>query len=314
MTSKCLEECDDLILWFSEGKYVYQAMELKMKYKPLTPLQQEKYDEYKGVPKKEPKKAVDKKPERAALKDVKSIPQDTVSIPKEQIKAAQEAAEAAEAEQQESGANTTETVDGLDATRRIPTAELGEALKAMEENAKADKEVPIEEPVLEEPVSEEPEALAEEPVLEPEEAVSEEPEVVETEAPVIEPIGKETPEEARNVRELEGILQHAAEGPKKSITTVVKGATLQEALANGVAMASGINPEDQKKMEEREEELRIEGQMKIEDILMEWEAKQKVNAEAIAKQKASHEKRLRKEREALEAAERQKDLRQRDAR
>ena len=295
MTSKCLEECDDLILWFSEGKYVYQAMELKMKYKPLTPLQQEKYDEYKGVPKKEPKKAVDKKPERVALKDVKSIPQDTVSIPKEQIKAAQEASEAAEAEQQESGANTTETVDGLDATRRIPTAELGEALKAMEENAKADKEVPIEESVLEEPVSEEP--VSEEP----EEAVSEEPEVVETEAPVIEPIGKETPEEARNVRELEGILQHAAEGPKKSITTVVKGATLQEALANGVAMASGINPEDQKKMEEREEELRIEGQMKIEDILMEWEAKQKVNAEAIAKQKASDEERLRKEREALEA-------------
>ena len=29
MTAECLEECDDLILWFSEGKYVYQAMELK---------------------------------------------------------------------------------------------------------------------------------------------------------------------------------------------------------------------------------------------------------------------------------------------
>ena len=44
MTAECLEECDDLILWFSEGKYVYKAMELKMRYKPLTPLQQEKYD------------------------------------------------------------------------------------------------------------------------------------------------------------------------------------------------------------------------------------------------------------------------------
>ena len=43
MTAECLEECDDLILWFSEGKYVYQAMELKMRYKPLTPAQQEKY-------------------------------------------------------------------------------------------------------------------------------------------------------------------------------------------------------------------------------------------------------------------------------
>ena len=299
MTSKCLEECDDLILWFSEGKYVYQAMELKMKYKPLTPLQQEKYDEYKGVPKREPKKAMEKKPERAALKEVKSVPQDTVSIPKEQIKAAQEAAE-------------TETSDGLDATRRIPTEDLGKALKEMEENAQTiQQEEPGQPEQPEQPeAAVQEEAAFEEPAEQREEIISEESEeAVEPEEPTIEeldaaaaePVTEEAPEEAQNVRELEGILQHATERPKKSITTVVKGATLQEALANGVAMASGINPEDQKKMEEREEELRIEGQMKIEDILMEWEAKQKANAEAIEKQKAADEERLRKEREALEA-------------
>ena len=44
MMTECLEECDDLILWFSEGKYVYKAMELKMQYKPLYPSQQQKYD------------------------------------------------------------------------------------------------------------------------------------------------------------------------------------------------------------------------------------------------------------------------------
>ena len=44
MKEKCIEECDDLILWFSEGVYVTKAMELKMKYQPLTPSQQEKYD------------------------------------------------------------------------------------------------------------------------------------------------------------------------------------------------------------------------------------------------------------------------------
>ena len=58
MTAECLEECDDLILWFSEGKYVYKAMELKMKYKPLTPLQQEKYDSRPGAPKKPAAKPV----------------------------------------------------------------------------------------------------------------------------------------------------------------------------------------------------------------------------------------------------------------
>ena len=44
MTSECIEECDDLILWFNEGKYVYKAMELKMQYKPLTKSQQERYN------------------------------------------------------------------------------------------------------------------------------------------------------------------------------------------------------------------------------------------------------------------------------
>ena len=41
---KCVDMCDQIILWFSEGKYVEKAMELKMKFEPLTPDQQEKYD------------------------------------------------------------------------------------------------------------------------------------------------------------------------------------------------------------------------------------------------------------------------------
>ena len=44
MTGECISECDDIILWFSEGKFVYQAMELKKKYKSLSSAQQEKYD------------------------------------------------------------------------------------------------------------------------------------------------------------------------------------------------------------------------------------------------------------------------------
>lgn len=44
MQEDCVRECDELILWFSEGEYVTKAMELKMKYEPLTPVQQGKYD------------------------------------------------------------------------------------------------------------------------------------------------------------------------------------------------------------------------------------------------------------------------------
>lgn len=61
MKEACIEECDDLILWFSEGKYVTKAMELKMKFTPLTPIQQEKYDHRfeKGYVPKAAVKAVD---------------------------------------------------------------------------------------------------------------------------------------------------------------------------------------------------------------------------------------------------------------
>ena len=44
LAARCVEESDELILWFGEGKYVIKAMELKMLHQPLTPEQQEKYD------------------------------------------------------------------------------------------------------------------------------------------------------------------------------------------------------------------------------------------------------------------------------
>ena len=64
MITECLEECDDLILWFSEGEYVYKAMELKMQYKPLTPSQLEKYNNRKGRKKARPKTEEQPKPEK----------------------------------------------------------------------------------------------------------------------------------------------------------------------------------------------------------------------------------------------------------
>ena len=84
-SAECLEECDDLILWFSEGKYVYQAMELKMKYKPLTPLQKEKY-ENRILEEEEPEPGTDETPEdteenteesaKESAEEVKEEPED----------------------------------------------------------------------------------------------------------------------------------------------------------------------------------------------------------------------------------------------
>ena len=216
MTAECLEECDDLILWFSEGKYVYKAMELKMKYKPLTPLQQEKYDSRPGAAKKAPEEPVE------------------------------------------------ETAD-----------------EAEEETVEA-AEVPAE---------------AEEESVETEEAEEESAEEIEEEEAEEEPAEEIEEDEAEEEPEKE---KHSA------ITQVVKGATLEEALATGMALASGIHIEKEA-MEKKEEDLRATSQMRIDDILQEWEEKQKEHAEAIEEQKAKDEERLQKERE--EAMRRQEEER-----
>ena len=210
MVRECLEECDDLILWFSEGKYVYLAMELKMKYKPLTPLQQEKYDKHTG------KKTKD------------------IVIPGQ--------------EEEDEEEDKTETANGN--TQEIPP---------LKEEAAAEKE-----------------------------------EVEEKTVP------KQTPaEEKEDVKEDVKEAEEEKSKPRATITRIVTGATLEEALASGVAMAAGLNQEE-KAMAERDEELKISGQMKIEDILQEWEEKQKVNADAIEKQKAEDKERLRIERQEAE--------------
>ena len=71
MTAECIEECDDLVLWFSEGKYVYKAMELKMQYRPLTPLQQEKYNLRFAVPVQKAKDVAVKESPKVELPETK---------------------------------------------------------------------------------------------------------------------------------------------------------------------------------------------------------------------------------------------------
>lgn len=51
MYDKCIAECDEMVLWFSDGKYVKKALELKMKYTELTDAEKEKYKELYGEPK-----------------------------------------------------------------------------------------------------------------------------------------------------------------------------------------------------------------------------------------------------------------------
>ena len=64
LSTRCVEECDELILWFSDGRYVKKAMELKMLHQPLTPAQEASYNSFMG------KEAVLPRPD-SALKEKK---------------------------------------------------------------------------------------------------------------------------------------------------------------------------------------------------------------------------------------------------
>ena len=222
MTAECLEECDDLILWFSEGKYVYKAMELKMKYKPLTPLQQEKYNSQKK-----------------AYEHPVAESEEAEEQQEEEAKAVEEAPENAVAESIEKDTDKDEDKEAeTSILREEPKEESAEDIAAKALAAVAEtEEVPL--------TAEKKEAEA-----------SEEP----------------------------------AEKPHKrsSLRQSVKGATLAEALKKGMAVANGENPES-KALNKSDEDLRVTGQMKIDDILQAWEAKQKDNAEAIEIQKKKDE-------------------------
>ena len=63
LATRCVEECDELILWFGEGKYVVKAMELKMLHEPLSPSQQEKYDHRFDEPEEAAKETEDQSEE-----------------------------------------------------------------------------------------------------------------------------------------------------------------------------------------------------------------------------------------------------------
>ena len=243
MVAECLEECDDLILWFSEGKYVYQAMELKMKYKPLTPLQQEKYnhrnDEKKPVKKVEP---VAEKKEK-----VENVEEPTVEMKVDEVNAA----------------------ISLENTTKVEAVSAEEAEKI--------EETPVAE---EESVEEEAETIEEAPAEEEAETIEETPAEEETE--IIEEAPAE--EEAETIEE----------APAEEETDII-----EEVPAEEEAEAS----EEPQVLDETEDEdvskeiFSQSSKMSVEEILQNWEEKQKENAQLIQEE----QERARRDKEKLES-------------
>ena len=267
MVAECLEECDDLILWFSEGKYVYQAMELKMKYKPLTPLQQEKYnhrnDEKKPVKKVEP--VAEKKEEK-----VENVEEPTVEMKVDEVNAAislenTTKVEAVSAEEEK--VEETPATEESDIVEETPAAEE----ESVEEESETIEEAPAEE---------EAETIEEAPAEEEAETIEETPAEEETE--IIEEAPAE--EEAETIEE----------APAEEETDII-----EEVPAEEEAEAS----EEPQVLDETEDEdvskeiFSQSSKMSVEEILQNWEEKQKENAQLIQEE----QERARRDKEKLES-------------
>lgn len=284
MIDRCIEECDELILWFSEGEYVAKAMELKMKYQELTASQQEKYEHRFDYLEQEAADEVEETEEENALE---------VS---EELQAVAEAVrESVEEAAQEPGEEDDTPHVSVINTNKFSTMNLQEELakglqmilaQVEEETAEEDsveEETPAVEETVEEstqefipvkeviiprtPVAEEPlveEMSEEEPVVE--ETTVEEPAV--EEVPAEEPVVKE--KALSETAELKTeILKYAAVPQEPKMEQLLR--TEEDGQ---ISLAIG---------EENVLEKQITGQMTIEEILEAWEEKKRQAKEKIEK-------------------------------
>jgi len=282
MIPECLEECDDLILWFSEGKYVLKAMELKMQHKPLTPLQQEKYDRFLEK-KEEAKKAKEEKENLEATRKIE--------IPKEMVEPTEEksveevteepAEEKVEEETAEEPAEETVEEEPAEETVEEETAEEPAEETVEEEAAEEPVEEAIEEEVAEETVEEsEPESIIKETVVG---STLEEALVKGVAAAVNVPVPEQDEEPMSAQEKLEGILQNWEETQraveqeierKKQQAEAEREAKRKERAAQSMFDTTPIIPDDiQQLLDDLENEMKAseeaEEDVEIEEIIEE---------------------------------------------
>ena len=267
MTAECLEECDDLILWFSEGKYVYQAMELKMQYKPLTPLQQEKYDAWPGASKKP-----------------RSLKRNTSA--KMPVSLGGESAPVGRGEPQEPVVDAgekpeTSDPDGEEAPQELP-ADAGEGSSIK----KVVKGATLQEALANGMAFASGMRSVEKTVARVKEGIRQVTGQIHMEALIN---GKKDEEKAKEPAPAEETLQIEEPQPEEPVRKEKTGVIMTDRKTSA---------------------LRATGQMRIEEILQEWEAKQRANAEAIERQREEDDEKLRRERDEIGL---QKELARRDA-
>lgn len=294
MIDRCIEECDELILWFSEGEYVAKAMELKMKYQELTASQQEKYEHRFDYLEQEAEDVVEETEEE----NVVEVPEELQAVAEVVRESVEEAAQEPEEE------DDTPHVSVIN-TNKFSTMNLQEEL------AKGLQMILAQ---VEEEAAQELEETAAEPV---EEVTEEAAETVETEEPIVEEVVEEAPvvedavkadtQEFIPVKEViiprtpvveveetvESVVEEEQE-PEKEEKALSETAELKTEILKYAAVPQEPKMEQLLRTEEDGQislaigeenvlEKQITGQMTIEEILEAWEEKKRQAKEKIEK-------------------------------
>ncbi len=284
--SECLDECDDLILWFSEGKYVLEAMKLKMQHKPLTPLQQEKYNHCLELERKTENQKEEKEQEEIKELTAEDAKEDLdktqiFEIPKEKLEGTSEKTEEAskeETDESEDFEEVEDTEDVSDSEEEINSEES--------EDAEEIEEVEIEEQTESE---EEPRFGAGSKIIQTTVAGATLAEAIAKGFAVV--AGEEVTETEKEEQVEENVDEQA------EITEQEPAETLQDSIK-----ALEEPSEEEEEIEMPEEAQMTTAQEKLEGILQNWEEKQREVEQQIAekKQQAEAEKAAREERQQRE--------------
>ncbi len=263
METKCVEECDELIVWFGDGRYVIKAMELKMLHQPLTPEQQEKYDNRFAKPEPEPVAEPVVQDENVPMGETIRIPSEEVDI---QVKTLGLRQCDTINLQAEVAAGLKEYLDNQKAHEdqdidfeMADTSEFMMGVLATTEIVMPEGEVAAEE-VAEESAPQDPESVVEEEISEVAQEEETQKESVEEAEPVEEAVPEaeyEKAEEAETAEEVKAPVPEDLEwqaGEMAKVLSVEGDGQISMVVPESVAI-----------------EKQITGQMNFSDIMLEWE-------------------------------------------
>ena len=263
METKCVEECDELIVWFGDGRYVIKAMELKMLHQPLTPEQQEKYDNRFAKPEPEPVAEPVVQDENVPMGETIRIPSEEVDI---QVKTLGLRQCDTINLQAEVAAGLKEYLDNQKAHEdqdidfeMADTSEFMMGVLTTTEIVMPEGEVAAEE-VAEESAPQEQESVVEEEISE----VAQEEETQEESVEEAEPVQEAVPE-AEHEKTEEAETAEEVKAPVPEDLEWQAGEMAKVLSVEGDGQISMVVPESVAI------EKQITGQMNFSDIMLEWE-------------------------------------------